>query len=314
MDNIVTADPSKAFPFLSDWRIGLNLAMAHSLERTGVSEQPLSGYPHDSPPLALLATFLSGREGVTPPVELAELLHHDPRAVQLSAGISLWLQPHPVYTAIVRSSGGGSRGTTSERASLLKSGSDAMERATATIRSALTLAETAAPGFYADLLAFTQAIALFDEYTAFRGASGLVHLGLSFFSPSEDWDRVVWAEELLHEGTHNLLDAIDAQRPLLQGAGVMDERFDAPLRPDKRPLYGNFHAVVVLARMVRFLDAATPHVEAAERQRMSERREKYLQVGTPAFHSVVAEAESITDFGKAVLSGAAGPVFGEHSL
>ena len=73
-----------------------------------------------------------------------------------------------------------------------------------------------------------------------------------FFSPDNQWAEITWAEEIIHETTHNILDVVSVREPLLLGEDSYLEKYDAPFRKDKRHLYGNFHALCVISRLIQF--------------------------------------------------------------
>lgn len=302
----LTGSPNTSFPFLPDWNQGFSQMVSSAALAAGVLQRDVDQILLTNPGRTHLATHLSGMEGVTPHIALSDLRSHDASAVALPGGMELWGSPHEVYLRIVRSSGKGSRRESSERTSFVHD----VHSQIGVIAEALALVREVAPGFFADTVAFTSAIAILDDQAAFRGASGLTHAGLSFFSPDATWDRLVWAEELVHEGTHNLLDAVDAQRPLLVGDGVMDEVHQAPLRPDKRPLYGNFHAMIVLARLAR-LDSALVglHLSDAEAVALEKRVTGYMTAGRLVYESLCTHVSSMSDVGRSLLVGLAAPVF-----
>ncbi len=77
---------------------------------------------------------------------------------------------------------------------------------------------------------------------------GAVYLRLPL--PSEN-EILFYLETLVHEVSHlHLFTIMDRDPLLLAGA---EDLFASPLRADKRPMLGVFHAVFVLARMLRIL-------------------------------------------------------------
>lgn len=75
-----------------------------------------------------------------------------------------------------------------------------------------------------------------DDYTA------LLHL-----TP-----LVYYLEQIIHEVAHLCLDQLMAFDPLV--LNKQDEKYDSPIRRDKRPMRGVFHATFVLARLVIFFN------------------------------------------------------------
>lgn len=155
----------------------------------------------------------------------------------------------------LRRSGKGSRGPTCQNAAFLSPGSRQFEDATQKLQAAIGLIQAMTPGYGAELAALVDCILLVDEHASFRGASGLTMRGAVMLSPEREWTAGVFAEELVHETTHTLLDLVSLRQPLLGGDEALEEKWSAPFRPDKRPLFGNFHALVVVARVVHLFHA-----------------------------------------------------------
>ena len=76
---------------------------------------------------------------------------------------------------------------------------------------------------------------------------GAIYLGL----PYEEDTFLIYLRNIVHELSHLHLFAMMAQDPLILNGE--QERYASPLRPDKRPMIGIFHASYVLSRMVRIL-------------------------------------------------------------
>lgn len=95
----------------------------------------------------------------------------------------------------------------------------------------------------------------------------------------------MFVEELLHESTHCLLDILSLRNPLLRGDAAFAEEHDAPFRPDKRTLYGNFHALVVIARLVLLFDAFAA-AGVGDSAHWTSRTADYVQRAVPALDGV----------------------------
>lgn len=61
-------------------------------------------------------------------------------------------------------------------------------------------------------------------------------------------------ETLAHEGSHSFLFGLTMEEPLVRNPD--DELFPSPLRQDRRPMDGIYHATYVSARMYYALDQA----------------------------------------------------------
>ena len=91
------------------------------------------------------------------------------------------------------------------------------------VESALGLIERIAPGFRAEIEKLVECVVLVDEGASFRGASGLAFRGMIMLSPEPDWTTCTFAEELVHEMTHLLMDLISIREPLLKGEQAFDD-------------------------------------------------------------------------------------------
>jgi len=103
----------------------------------------------------------------------------------------------------------------------------------------------------------------FDEYvrslSIFAGkvATGITSVrafgGIYLREPSSEFSKAqrvaYFVEHLVHETSHLQLHALMIHDPLLLNDD--EQLFDAPIRPDPRPMFGIFHASFVLSRMVR---------------------------------------------------------------
>lgn len=154
------------------------------------------------------------------------------------------------FEVILRHQGQGTRGPSSADARFLAPHDPRFASYEERLTRAFDVVERVAPGFAAEIVALVDGIALVDDKASFRGASGLGHHGLVFFSPDDTWTVGVFVEEIVHEATHTLLDTLSIGEPFLSGADALTARWEAPFRPDKRPLLGNFHALVVVSRLI----------------------------------------------------------------
>ncbi len=117
-----------------------------------------------------------------------------------------------------------------------------------------------------------ESIALIDKYdrdisdqiheyvsciTLFEGQSAMGMTDVRSFGavliriPEERHDPIAYfTEHLIHETSHLHLHALMIKDPIV--INNPDERYTAPIRPDKSPMFGVFHATFVLSRMTRF--------------------------------------------------------------
>jgi HEXXH motif-containing protein len=170
---------------------------------------------------------------------------------------------------------------------------------------ALGLLAECAPGFRADIDTFVQAIVLCDD-ASFRGASGISKKGLVFFSPESAWSVVTWAEELVHEATHNILDAVGARIPLVEGDDAFREMHPGPFRPDPRHHYGNYHGLVVVARLIVLFDLLIR--KGYEVTTLEEKKADYIERSVESLKSLgVARLSAL---GRVVFEAIVTPVLG----
>jgi HEXXH motif-containing protein len=152
--------------------------------------------------------------------------------------------------AILKKSGKGSRSDSCENAEFLAADSPEFDEYRGKIDHAIALIGATTPGFAIEMQSVVDCISIVDDQASFRGASGLTLRGMVMLSPDPTWTTGVFAEELVHETTHSLLDLISIRQPFFGGEDALTEKWSAPFRPDKRPLIGNFHALVVICRLV----------------------------------------------------------------
>lgn len=92
------------------------------------------------------------------------------------------------------------------------------------------------------------------------GASFENVYGAIFISIPEDDKTDLFTylvEHIVHESSHNLLYSLMSMDKLITNSA--NDTYEAPLRPDKRPMYGIFHATFVVARMMRTFRKLAQH-------------------------------------------------------
>lgn len=223
----------------------------------------------------------------------AEPLAHreDPDGALIGSGATQLLlrrRPDTAELRWLRAHGPGSKGSSSERACFLDPTSTEYDEARLGLEQGLGLLERTAPGFAADVSAFIQQVALVDGLASFRGATGLAHFGMAFYSPDGTWNPAVWAEELVHEASHLILESVSFSERIVINEDAFEEKYDAPFRPDPRHLYGNMHALFVLARLFHLFARlrATPW-----EGEVAERAVDYLRRSEPILNAVIRDAE-----------------------
>ncbi|CAM1333171.1 aKG-HExxH-type peptide beta-hydroxylase [Tenacibaculum aestuariivivum] len=84
----------------------------------------------------------------------------------------------------------------------------------------------------------------------FIGGSSLNHFGTSFFNLLPEWSIECYADHIVHEAAHQKIHSIFELEPILLNPN--DTLAKSPIRPDKRPLEGIFHATFVFYRLSHF--------------------------------------------------------------
>lgn len=215
--------------------------------------------------------FLADEPGVWTWHELASAIER-PASVITTGELRVAVSPGDTFLRLLRRLGKGTRAESCAAASFLDPSSPAFTRASDNIAAASALLVEHVPGYAADIVNVVDRIALVDERASFRGSSGVIHRGLVFLSPEDDWTPGIYAEEILHEATHNLLDLLSLRTPLIEGDDVFEEKYTAPFRPDARHVYGNLHALIVVARLIHLFSrlessSAASEIDWAERAR-----------------------------------------------
>jgi hypothetical protein len=263
------SDLTGAFPFphLSDWAGDSALFALQGLKSNlaDISSSVGEDFVHrvvNLDPIHWQATllhpavfaFLAKEPGPWTWEQLSTEVTRDGDAIEIH-DLRFWTHPGRHFKDILRSLGRGSRGSDCLEADFISPLSEEFIEYASRAENGLRLVEAVAPGYAADLRHCVHALALVDSNASFRGSSGAIHRGLVFLSPDPSWDATVFAEELVHESTHNLLDLLSLREPLLDGAAAFEEKYLSPFRPDPRHLFGNFHALVVIARLLWLFSA-----------------------------------------------------------
>ena len=138
------------------------------------------------------------------------------------------------------------------------------------IGAGLAVLKRADPAFYTEVQSLVRMIVLGapgsdDPADKFNGASTFFLWGASLLNADLRRSSISVIDLLVHESSHVLLFGISADGALTENSGR--ERFDSPLRTDKRPIDGIFHACFVATRvhlaMSRMLESGMlTHAEA----------------------------------------------------
>jgi hypothetical protein len=100
-----------------------------------------------------------------------------------------------------------------------------------------------------------------DSASFFNGASTFFLWGATLLNANVSRAPVSMVDLLVHESSHVLLFGLSSNEGLTRNGG--EERYDSPVRADKRPIDGIFHACFVTTRvhlaMKRLLDSGSLH-------------------------------------------------------
>ena len=100
-----------------------------------------------------------------------------------------------------------------------------------------------------------------DPASLFNGASTFFLWGATLLNANVSRAPVAMVDLLVHESSHVLLFGLSSSEGLTRNGG--EERYDSPVRADKRPIDGIFHACFVTTRvhlaMKRLLDSGSLH-------------------------------------------------------
>lgn len=228
---------------------------------------------------------------------LFENIHHQSYPIPIHrTSVNILATPPPIIIQNLRTFGIGSKGSDSSNANSITDIKTFFEYKSKIFES-VDYIKKYTPGFYKDFCTFITSIVLVDEHASFRGASSISNIGLIFFSPDNQWSAITWAEEIIHETTHNILDVVSVREPLLLGEGAYVEQYEAPFRKDKRHLYGNFHALCVISRLIQF---HTCLINSGVNIKLSnEKIEEYRIKASEPYKSLLSDA-SFSELGKAL--------------
>lgn len=116
------------------------------------------------------------------------------------------------------------------------------------ISEALQTLSNAMPTWYEEIQVLVSEIVILDAINLNAGSSfdlfGLIYINYNY-KPDKLIDSL---DFIIHESAHLYIYLLSYQDSLILNAP--DERYESPLRKDKRPLIGNYHACFVLARVL----------------------------------------------------------------
>lgn len=130
-----------------------------------------------------------------------------------------------------------------------------LKRGVAWVEQSLPLLVDLDPELHAEFETVVGSLRLFRGRAA-RGITSVRCFGLMLLrlpDPGEEAEEplMYFLDHITHETSHLVLHTLMNVDPLITNGHA--GRFDAPIRPDPRPLYGIYHATFVLSRITRVL-------------------------------------------------------------
>lgn len=175
------------------------------------------------------------------------------------------------------------------------------------LQGGMALLKREIPELYAEIFTIVRQVIIVGcdetlEYQ-FDGGSHYQLWGALFLNGHFHPDDIAVAEVLSHESAHSLLFGFCIDEPLTLNDD--DELFASPLRADKRPMDGIYHATFVSARMHWAMSklAQSSTLTDSDRARASEAAATDLK-NFNAGYGVIAEHARLTDTGERIMAAA----------
>jgi hypothetical protein len=236
---------------------------------------------------------------------------HDHNAGEIGTGdhrCRILIEPHPIFVRILQNMKTGSLGKDSSGCNPLPFDHRFYLEHSARIAAALTLLQQHCPNYYFLVSTFLRRLILVDDKSSFRGATSYYARGLAYFRPRESWDQYVWAEELVHEATHNQVHSLLTFDPLVTGENRLTQNVPGPLRPDMRHHFGNFQALHVISRLLRFNE--TLAAAGLEPDRLRARNAELMERCRVPVRRLASEAQ-LTEIGRTLFAAEIAPAFAQ---
>jgi hypothetical protein len=167
---------------------------------------------------------------------------------------------------------------------------------------------TAAPALAAEISMLINEVVLAGDKIGvgsnFGGATSFQAWGALFLNASRHSTLVAMAEGLVHEAAHALLFALSSGEAMVENDSA--ERYPSPLRPDRRPMEGTFHATFVSARVCYAMEQllAADTLDFAPRQEAASARDR-ARCAFDAGYAIVEAHARPTAIGRQAMDGAA---------
>jgi hypothetical protein len=168
---------------------------------------------------------------------------------------------------------------------------------------------TAAPALAGEISILINEVVFAEDTTgvgsSFGGATSFHAWGALFLNARRHSSLVSMADGLVHEAAHAMLFALASGEAMVENDSA--ERFASPLRSDRRPMEGVFHATFVSARVCYSMAhlAAADTLDLAHRQEAARARDRARRAFDAGYALVKAHARP-TAIGRQAMDGAVG--------
>jgi len=145
------------------------------------------------------------------------------------------------------------------------------------IHRAVELIETVDPLMGEEIREYVDGVKLFTGHNIIGATSPKFYGNIFLQRPDDDLNRMeriaYFVEHIVHETSHLHASALQIHDEFI--LNPPEETYTAPIRPDARPMSGNYHATFVLSRITRVFrrlveefddEAFSDHLEKAERE------------------------------------------------
>lgn len=238
-------------------------------------------------------------------VSLKDLFDHDPCICgDFSKRVSIC--PHEIFVTVLQNMKIGSQGKDSSECLPLLESSDEIPIHLQRIDQGFNLVEQTSKDLGEMISFFLRRFILVDNRSSFRAATSYHSRGLSYFRPRESWDVLVWAEELIHEATHNQFHTLLTFDKVVCGAGRTEFSFPAPLRSDLRNQFGNFQSLHVISRLISFYRLLNENREYGAR---SHARIAQLLKNSELPYANLKKCEDFTNVGREIFERELKPIY-----
>jgi hypothetical protein len=177
-------------------------------------------------------------------------------------------------------------------------GDPAMDDYREELRQAIDYIESVDPLMGEEIREYVDGIKLFTGHNIIGATSPKFYGNIFLQRPGEDLDRMeriaYFVEHLVHETSHLHASALQIHDDLI--LNPPDETYTAPIRPDARPMSGNYHATFVLTRIRRVFGRLA---DEYDEEAFSDHQEK-AKAEWEAGYRIVEEHGDLTEAGEQI--------------